>query len=101
MVDMYGKWTAEKDYKDYPEYKWCDCDYIANWVMNLGYNPKTNIENLVEMILSHYNCYLSNKDIEFYIDKKKESENGLMISIEDVCCFVEDNGGLKEFDYYC
>jgi hypothetical protein len=32
-------------------------------------------------------------------DKRKYPDN-LMINIEDVSCYVNDNGGLKEFDYY-
>ena len=101
MVDKYGHWTAEEDYKDYPKNKWCDYDYVANWIMDLGYKPKTSIKNLVEMIVIHYDGYLIDEDVEYYIDGKTESENGAMISIEDISCFVEDNGGLREFDYYC
>lgn len=100
MVTCYGKWTAEKDYNVYPKNRWCDCDYIANWIIGLGYQPKTTIENLVEMILSHYNGYLIDNDVNFYTDIK-ESENDWMISIRDVSCFVEENGGLREFDYWC
>ena len=99
MVDDYGRWTVEKDYKDYPENKWCDYDYVANWIMNLGYEPKTSIQNLVEIIVEHYDSYLIDNDIMFYTNIIK-SENDSMISIEDINCFVEDNGGLKEFDYY-
>ena len=99
MVDDYGRWTVEKDYKGYPENKWCDYDYVANWIMNLGYEPKTSIQNLVEIIVEHYDSYLIDNDIMFYTNIIK-SENDSMISIEDINCFVEDNGGLKEFDYY-
>ena len=51
------------------------------------------------MILLHYQDYLMDNDVEFYTDVK-ESENENMISIKDVSCFVQENGGLKEFDYY-
>jgi hypothetical protein len=100
MVDVFGRWIAEESYESYPKEKWCDCDYIAYWIKNTGYTPKTSIENLVNMTLTYYDGYLYDNDVEFYTDIK-ESENGNMISIEDVCCFVEDNGGLREFDYYC
>lgn len=99
MVDYYGNWTAEENYGVYPKKKWCDCDYVAAWVKEQEYNPNTTIENLVEMVLSYYKGYLDDNDIEFYTSIE-ESENGLMISIEDVSCFVEENGGLREFDYY-
>lgn len=101
MVDYYGNWTAEENYKVYPKEKWCDCDYVAAWIKDLGYKSKTSIENLVEMILSHYLGYLEDECVQFFIDNMKKSENDLMISIEDVQCFVEASGGLKEFDYEC
>lgn len=100
MVDWLGKWTAEKDYAVYPKSKWCDCDYVAAWIKELGYQPKTSIENLVGMILSYYDGYLIDNDVNFYTNIK-ESENGLMISVEDVCCFIDEHGGLSEFDCYC
>lgn len=101
MVDYYGRWMAERDYKVFPKEKWCDCDYIAAWIQDLGYQSKTNIENLVDMILAHYTSYLEDYDVDFYISTMKKSENDNMISIKDVSCFVEESGGLKEFDYYC
>ena len=100
MVDYYGNWTAEESYKTYPKEKWCDCDYVAAWIEKLEYKPNTTIENLTEMILTYYKGYLFDNDVEFYTDIK-ESENGLMVSIEDISCFIEENGGLREFDYYC
>lgn len=99
MVDVYGKWTAEKDYSKYPEKKWCDFDYVASWIKNLGYEPKTTIENLVEMVVATYDSYLKDNEVEFYSDIDK-SENDMMISIVDVDCFVKEHGGLKEFDFY-
>lgn len=100
MVYYNGNWKAEKNYKEFPENKWCDLDYIANWILESEYRPKTTIENLVEMILAHYEAYLTNEGIKFYTDIV-ESENNPMISVIDVACYVEDSGGLREFDYYC
>ena len=100
MITYYGVWKAEENYKTYPKDKWCDLDYIADWIKNLDYKPKTSIENLVETIVYFYTDYLIDNDINFY-SNITESENGLMISVEDVRCFVEENGGLREFDYEC
>ena len=100
MIDYCGNWTAEENYKLYSKEKWCDFDYVAAWIKDMDYKPKANIENLVEMIVCFYDNYLIDNDAKFYTDMK-ESENGLMISIKDVSCFVKENGGLKEFDYYC
>lgn len=100
MVDCYGKWIAEEDYKVFPKEKWCDCDYVAAWIKDMGYKPKTNIENLVEMIITAYDLYLTDNEVEFYSDINKP-ENGSMISIVDIDCFIKEQGGLKEFDFYC
>lgn len=100
MVDWYGRWTEERDYETYPEEKWCNMDYMANWIRSIGYEPKTSMENLIEMVLAYYDIELEDSDKEFYTDIKV-SENGLMLSIYDVSCYVADNGGLREFDYYC
>lgn len=100
-MGTYG-WKANEDYSTYPEEKWCDYDYIAVWIKNLGYRPKTNIENLVEKIVAHYDLYLEDNKKSFYTDiEKSENQDGWMISTNDVVCFVEENGGLLEFDYEC
>ena len=100
MVDWYGRWHEESDYSVYPKEKWCDMDYMADWIRSIGYEPKTSMENLIDMILAHYDLELEDYDRKFYTDIT-ESENDLMVSIEDVSCYVYDNGGLSEFDYYC
>lgn len=98
MIDNCGNWIAENDYSVYPKDKWCDYDYVACWINSLGYKPNTSIENLVSMIVLYYDTYLEDNDADFYLDMI-ESENDLMISIKDISAFVEDGGGLKEFDY--
>lgn len=95
-----NKWIMEDDYTVYPKEKWCDMDYMAMWIRGLGYKPTTSMENLIDMVFAHYYGYLEDNKLNFYTDIKW-SENGLMVSINDVSCFVEDNGGLREFDYYC
>lgn len=100
MVGMFGQWIPEETYETYPKEKWCDCDYIAAWIEEVGYEPKTSVGNLVKMILIYYDEYLYDSDNKFYTDID-ESENGNMISIKDISCFVDEYGGLKEFDYYC
>ena len=100
MVDMYGKWIEEKDYSTYPKEKWCDMDYVAVWIRSVGYKPKTSMEHLIDMIIWGYDSYLEDDNKKFYTDIT-ESENGNMISIKDISCFVEEQGGLEEFDYEC
>ena len=98
MVNNLGVWTAEEDYSVYPKAKWCDCDYVAAWIKDLGYKSQTTIENLVGKILLHYNSYLDYSDLSFYTDMEV-SENHPMISVKDVLSYVAENGGLEEFDY--
>ena len=100
MVDTYGRWIEEKDYSIYPKEKWCDMDYMANWIRSIGYEPKTSMENLITMVLLHYDGCLDDEDKDFYTDITV-SENEHNVSIADVSCFVEENGGLEEFDYEC
>lgn len=100
MVDRYGRWYEEKDYSVYPKKEWCDYDYMANWIRSTGYEPKTSMENLIDMIFISYDFELEDYNKEFYTDII-ESENDLMVSIKDISCYVEDNGGLSEFDYEC
>ena len=85
MVDCYGRWTWDPSL---PKVKWCDCDRIAQWIMDSGYKIKTTIENLVQMILLHFDSPDNHEEYgeEFTIDGCKQ--------------YVEDSGGLREFDYY-
>lgn len=54
MVDTYGRWTEEKDYSTYPKEKLCDYDYMAIWIREQGYKPKTDMENLISNIFCFY-----------------------------------------------
>lgn len=96
MVDTYGNWTEEKDYTTYPKEKWCDYDRVANYIRNTkNYTPVTDIENLITMVLAYYASVLD--DIgggQSYTNEREPYD------IEDIAEYVNDMGGLKEFDYY-
>ena len=95
MVDVYGRWTYEPDT---PEEKKCDCDRIADWVREKGYVPKTNIENLVQMIIAHFD----NPDHYGEYDAETGCGGyGDEFTIEECKRYVEESGGFKEFDYFC
>lgn len=101
MVGAYG-WKAEEDYSVYQENKWCDYDYVAAWIKSVGYEPKTSMENLIEMVLSYYDIDEFHINRDYYaIEDNREYPNNLMIFIPDIEAYVRDNGGLEEFDYYC
>lgn len=95
MVDTYGRWTEEKDYSTYPKEKWCDYDYMATWIREQGYKPKTDMENLITMILLHYECEIEDGESDY------DTENGNFDGTyaEAAQAFVMDSGGLVEFDY--
>lgn len=100
MVGVYG-WKAEEDYSAYPENKWCDYDYVAAWIKSVGYEPKTSIENLVDMVLSYYDVDVFDINRNYYaIEDNRKYPDNLMVFIPDIEAYVKDNGGLKEFDYY-
>lgn len=102
MVDWYGRWIEEKDYSVYPKEKWCDMDYMADWIRSVGYEPKTSMENLIEMALAYYDSDEFHENRNYYaIEDNREYPNNLMVFIPDIEAYVEDNGGLKEFDFYC
>lgn len=93
MVDWYGRWTYEPNT---PEEKKCDCDRIADWILEKGYTPKTTIENLVEKIILHFDCPDNFGD---YDEETGFGGYGECFTIEECKRYVEDSGGIEEFDY--
>ena len=89
MVDRYGRWTEEKDYSTYPKEKWCMYDYMANAIRKTGYEIKTSMENLIDMIFLH-----ADSDVENSVEIDMENSY-------DIMEWVNECGVLKEFDYYC
>ena len=94
MVDWYGNWFEEQDYDTYPAEEWCDYDHMAVWIRKSGYEVKTNMENLITIIFLHY-------EGELYDGEWEEGETDKVFTIEGCKRFVEESGGLAEFDYYC
>nr|DAZ52599.1 MAG TPA: hypothetical protein [Caudoviricetes sp.] len=94
MVDTWGNWTEEKDYSTYPKEKWCDYDYMAAWIREQGYEPKTDMENLITMILLYYECEIEDGESDY------DTENGKFDGtyIEAVQTYVQDNG-ISNFDF--
>ena len=101
MVDqLTSGWTEEKDYSTYTKEKWCDCDYMAVWMREQKYEPKTSMKNLIEMI---FGCYFEDDDVKergyFAIKDERKYPDNLMIFVPDVAEYVFASGGLSEFDY--
>lgn len=102
MVDEWtGRWIPEKDYSQYPKEKWCDMDYMANWIFSTGYEVKTTLENLINHVLYWYEYGLQEHEDGCYYSIKDERDypENDMVNPEDVAEFVRDMGGLEEFDY--
>lgn len=85
MVDGYGRWTEENDYSTYPKEKWCDYDRMAVWIRSKEYEPLSTMGYLIDMMFLHYETHCEESDEAF--------------SIEGCIQFVEDYGGIREFDY--
>lgn len=94
MVDYYGRWTEETDYNTFPKEKWCDMDRVANYIREQGYEPKTTIENLVVMVILHFEGEVENNSMF----RPAYRKNGV-INLSKLTLFIETSGGLKEFDY--
>lgn len=63
-------------------------DYMANLIRKEGYEIKTTMENLITMILLHVDGAI------------EEGTDIIKDDPFDIMCWIKENGGLKEFDYY-
>ena len=88
MINNLGVWAENTEQTS--KEKWCDMDYIAEWIRSCNYTIETDIENLINMILVQCEEL---EEIRF--------NNNHKIIIDCIIEFVVDRGGLKEFDYYC
>lgn len=94
-MDYNGKWHEKNDYSTYPKEKWCDMDYVAAYIKKEEYEPKSSMENLVLMIISHFEDATDDDNSEFLPRLDKD----WMINMERVRALVEASGGIKKFDY--
>lgn len=63
-----------------------------------GYKPKTSMENLISMIILHFDCD------DNYGEHDEESGMGGYgeeFTLEECYRYVEESGGYAEFDYEC
>ena len=89
MVDQYGRWTPEPDYTTFPKHKWCDMDYVMDYINQSGYKVKTkDINWFIEYLTS---CFF---DDEGFAPKFDD----LMINIPMLDEYINACGGLKEFE---
>lgn len=97
MVNNLGQWIEETDYSKFPKEKWCDYDYMADWIRSSGYKPKTSMENLIDIIFYHYE-----QEIAFHVSEFDTESGNFGGTYTEACqAFVEASGGLEMFDYEC
>lgn len=84
MVNNCGQWIYEPNT---PEEEKCDYDLMAEYIIAQGYEPETDLENLITMIFSHYDFELE--------------ETGENFTMEGCIEYINNTGSLSDFDYYC
>lgn len=95
MVDYYGQWQWNPRLH---KKEWCDYDWLAKWIVDSGYKVKTTIENLVHMIILHFDCCDNYGE---YDPETGFGGYGESFSLTECKRYVEESGGFSEFDYYC
>ena len=91
MVDGWtGQWYPEEDYSKYPKEKWCDYDWICVAIRADGYEPKTSMEHLIDMVFAYWET-----ESEEYLDEAEDNR------IESILNWVRDSGGWADFDFEC
>ena len=71
---------------------------IEKKIIDDGYEPKTTMDNLISMIILHFDCD------DNYGEYDKETGcggYGKEFSLKECFRYVEESGGYTEFDYYC
>lgn len=63
-----------------------------------GYIPKTNMDNLVRMIILYFDCDDNYGD---YNSETGFGGYGNEFTLEECFRYVKESGGYAEFDYYC
>jgi hypothetical protein len=90
MVNNMGQWFPEPDYAVYPKENWCDMDYVMDLMRRVGYEPKHDVEQLVQYVIDNFtnNPYFT----------PKYNRDNHMINTGMLNKYVEMCGGFKEFD---
>lgn len=94
MIDTLGRWTY---IPNTPEEKKCDMDIVADMITESGYEPQTDLENLVVMVLFHFVSETEDSSSEYF--PTYDFEN-MRINVDGLRELVKANGGWQEFDYY-
>lgn len=71
---------------------------IEQKILADGYEPKTTMDNLIVMIILHFDC---DDNYGEYDEETGCGGYGDEFTLEECFRYVEEHGGYEEFDYYC
>ena len=83
--------NPEETYKTY--YK-----DIEKKIIEDGYKPETSMENLITMIILHFDC---DDNYGEYDEESGMGGYGEKFTLEECFRYIEESGGYREFDYEC
>ena len=63
MIDIFGHWTYEPNT---PEEKKCDMDIVADMITEDEYTPVTDLENLVVVVILHFESETEDSSSYFF-----------------------------------
>lgn len=71
---------------------------IEQKILSDEYEPKTTMDNLIVMIILHFDC---DDNYGEYDEETGCGGYGDEFTLEECFRYVEEHGGYEEFDYYC
>lgn len=71
---------------------------IKQKILADGYKPETSMDNLISMIILHFDC---DDNYGEYDEETGLGGYGEEFTLEECFRYVEESGGYREFDYYC
>ena len=71
---------------------------IEKKIIEDGYKPKTSMDNLISMIVLHFDC---DDNYGEYDEASGMGGYGEEFTLEECFRYVEESGGYVEFDYEC
>lgn len=71
---------------------------IEKKIIEDGYKPETSMDNLISMIILHFDCDDNYGD---YDETTGMGGYGEEFTLEECFRYVEESGGYTEFDYEC
>ena len=69
---------------------------IEKKIIEDGYKPKTSMENLIAMIILHFDC---DDNYGEYDEETGMGGYGEEFTLEECFRYIEESGGYSEFDY--